>query len=155
MKQIRFILLFSIGLINATSKSLEASEVSQKQPCSLVELRKIDLALESEKIETKVIEKFVWMLDSNCSSASEFSEVSNEVVFKMLQMEMNSFMDIVGSRQTSDRQKRLLLFQVENPVHDGIPLSAIKDMLAKSKYSKTKFGKQLSTSLQVAIDKSK
>lgn len=93
---------------------------------------------------------FFCTLDKTCSNNIEFSEVSNAILFKIIQVEPKTSLKILT--ENSELSLNYILNELKDPINDEIPVTEIHSGISRVKgYDKMK--EQVLMSLQEAKEK--
>ena len=106
MKKIIFTVLIVLGFTN-----LYAGNDCKK--CDIEKVKIVNEHLDS--LTFQIIYDFLCTFDSSCRTNAEFSEWSNETIFKLLDKSPKLFFQVIVKRQIDNK---LILREVENPLLD-------------------------------------
>ncbi|MCK3684228.1 hypothetical protein [Maribellus sp. YY47] len=110
----------------------------------------------SENIENcndELIVKFLQSFGRECKNNVEYSEFSNEVLFKLLQSQPEQFSKVLTKHKDSI-DFDYLIQEIENPLLDLVDLENIQERVVKSINDK-ELKNKLNTALNKAIEKNK
>jgi len=96
---------------------------------------------------------FLKTFGHDCDNNAEFSEVSNENLFKMIEFNSARFITVIEKYQTNIEFNEILKM-IENPIKDGIDLKKISKLVDNVK-SDSKVKSRIIESLKIAINKTK
>jgi len=74
---------------------------------------------------------FLSSIGKECLKNAEFMEYSNEVLFKLMLTEPDTFI-IAFSAEDAKLDRHIILREIANPVHDGIDVNAVKQAILRS-----------------------
>ena len=138
----KFKILISFPLI-----SLAACSQAPCEKCDLEVVKMTDHNIQSLNIE--MINAFICAFDTACAKNAEYSEWSNEVLFKIA----NQYPDYLLTAIKANRPSiPFLLHQFQNPVNDTISLQTIYDKL-KATPAQMKFKEQFLAAIVQAARK--
>ena len=100
-----------------------------------------------ENISEDLMFRFLQTFGSECKNNVEFSEFSNETLFKVIQKQPELFGETLDKNK-SDIEFDSILFELENPLHDLIDLD-----LTKERISELEINKETKEKLLKALDK--
>jgi hypothetical protein len=106
------------------------------EPCSDSVLASVDRVKHLTQAD---VEKFLCTLDSSCSSAVEFSETSNELLFSLLTEYPEYCINVLNEPAFQNRLP-YILHMIESPINDVIDLRDVYDRInqTSSKHKDTK-----------------
>lgn len=111
----------------------------------------IEIVLEmSENIgysNNRLIVKFLQSFGKECENNVEYSEFSNEVLWKLIQSQPEQFCKVLDKHKDSI-DINYIIKKIENPLFDLVDLENTKEIIAKSINDKS-----LKIKLQTALDK--
>lgn len=100
-----------ISLLLLTSASVFAALPCKK--CDLEKIKKVNANL--DKLTFQLISDFLCTFDSSCSNNAEYSEWSNETLFKVLEKSPSLFFKVIAK---GNLNAKLLINEIQNPVND-------------------------------------
>ena len=96
---------------------------------------------------------FLKSLGHDCDNNVEFSEVSNETLFKIMEFNSARFISVIEKHQTEIEFSKILKM-IENPINDGVDLVKMSKLVNNVKIdSETK--SRIIESLKTAINKTR
>jgi len=96
---------------------------------------------------------FLKTLGHDCDNNAEFSEASNETLFKIIEFNSAKFITVIEKHQ-SDIEFSSILKMIENPINDGIDLKKILTLINNVK-SDSMIKSKIVDSIKTAINKYK
>jgi len=94
--------------------------------CNTKFLVKLDSILEARKsLQEKHVAIYFRNMGSECSTNVEFSQMNNELMFKILRLETEKFIAILGVQSKKRITHDYVITELENPIHDGIDLDEV------------------------------
>jgi hypothetical protein len=105
------------------------------------------------KLPEKQILSFLKTLGTICQNNIEFSEYSNEVLFKILKIAPSSTIKTIENHET-ELEISVILKEIENPIHDGLDLQNILRLIKVVK-PESKIKSRIIESIKLAIKKTK
>ncbi|MBL7967619.1 MAG: hypothetical protein JNK09_11515 [Prolixibacteraceae bacterium] len=103
---------------------------SCEDTCYKCDIEKVKIVNESlDKLTMQMVSRFLCTFDSTCTNNSEYSEWSNETLFKVLEKVPGIFFQVVAKGQVDSK---ILLNQIENPINK-IDFQIIYDKIKEAK----------------------
>jgi len=85
-------------------------------PCDKCDIEKVKIANEHlDSLTFQIVSDLLCTFDSICNNNVEYSEWSNETLFKVLEKSPTIFFEVVANEQVNSK---LLLREIESPIHD-------------------------------------
>jgi hypothetical protein len=85
-------------------------------PCDKCDIEKVKIANEHlDSLTFQIVNDFLCTFDSICKNNVEYSEWSNETLFKVLEKSPTLFFKVIA---TGHVDSKLLLKEIESPIHD-------------------------------------
>jgi hypothetical protein len=85
-------------------------------PCDKCDIEKVKSVNEHlDSLTFQIVSEFLCTFDSSCNKNVEYSEWSNETLFKVLEKSPTLFFKVVSTAQVDSK---LLLKEIESPIHD-------------------------------------
>lgn len=104
---------------------------SCEDACYKCDIEKVKIVNENlDKLTMQMVSRFLCTFDSTCANNSEYSEWSNETLFKVLEKAPGIFFQVVVNGQVDNK---ILLDQIENPINDVIDIQIIYDKIKETK----------------------
>ncbi|MBI5914935.1 MAG: hypothetical protein HY842_06125 [Bacteroidetes bacterium] len=108
--------------------------------CDKCDIDKVKIVIDHlDSLTFQIVDDFLCTFDSSCNTNLEYSEWSNETLFKVLDKAPAIFFQVIAKRQVDNK---ILFTEIENPVHDGFDLQEIYDKILATSVPtdlKTKF----------------
>jgi len=95
--------------------------------CDLEKVKTVNEHLDS--LTFQIVNEFLCTFDNSCINNAEYSEWSNETLFKVLDKAPTIFFQVVAKGQVD---KKILLRQIENPIND-IDIQIIYNKIKETK----------------------
>jgi hypothetical protein len=111
----------------------------------------VDISDRVQKYTYAQIQDFLCTFDAQCESNVEFSEFSNEQLFKILESYPQVLIQVLQA--VDDSKQHLILDELENPIHDGFDLEVIYAKLSQIEESNAIL-KKVKVSIESAARKS-
>jgi hypothetical protein len=150
--QYHFKIILIIAIIILIGGALHA----QEEKNNLLKCN-IEIVLEMSKNignnNADLIVKFLQSFGKECENNVEYSEFSNEVLFKLLQSQPEQFCKMLDKHKDSI-DINYIIQEIENPLLDLVDLENTKERIAKSLINKS-LKTKLQTALNKAIEKNK
>jgi hypothetical protein len=139
MRSLFPVLLLAAGALPSCATMGSQSSIAQ---CEM------DVAVRAtqENVDDKAIASLFETADESCLSDKQFMAVFNEALFNTLDRKPRAFVHYFSSF----RDRELILDQIENPVHDSIPITRIIAQLAEISPTNQATFDELRNSLLVA-----
>ncbi len=118
------ILIFFISIFNLSLNGQES--FTEKCNISVV----LEMHENLENISEDLMLKFLKTFGPECKNNVEFSEFSNETLFKVVQQQPELFGKTLD-KHISDLEFDSILFVLENPLHDLIDLNLTKERISE------------------------
>jgi hypothetical protein len=96
---------------------------------------------------------FLQTLGHDCDNNVEFSEYSNETLFKIIEFNPDRFVSVIEKHQAYI-VFNTIFEMIENPVKDGIDLEKVADLVCNIK-TDSKVKSRIVESLKIAINRTK
>ena len=85
-------------------------------PCDKCDIEKVKIVNEHlDSLTFQIVSDFLCTFDSICKNNVEYSEWSNETLFKVLEKSPTIFFQVAAKEQVNSK---LLLREIESPIHD-------------------------------------
>jgi len=85
-------------------------------PCKKCDIEKVKVVYEHlDSLTFQIVSDFLCTFDSICKNNVEYSEWSNETLFKVLEKSPTIFFQVVAAGQVNNK---MLLREIESPIHD-------------------------------------
>ncbi len=141
--------------IEKAEEILKEKEISdQNQDCDINTLVMINSILENgTELNDQNFTDFFANMNPECSNNVEYSEFSNEMIYKTLESNPKKFVVFLGRVSKKKEILEFVLTQLRNPIHDGIDLNAIYKRLDKTETEDAKTKELVSESIKKAIEK--
>jgi hypothetical protein len=104
-----------------------------------------------EKCSNQIIRMFIKTIDTSCRNNAEFSEISNEALFKLLANNTDETL-LVLSEIKDSTLLQFIAREIADPINDGIDVGKVVNNLSKLK-SKYPIANMLLDSAKSAISK--
>jgi hypothetical protein len=125
------------------------SLLAQKE-CKKCDIEKIGVIYDNIKnLNYSIVNDFLCTFDTICNNNVEFSELSNEMLFKILETNPNLFLKAFDSLNKIN--KNLIINEIENPIHDFNYQKIYKNVQDVEYYNKIK--KDILYSIEIAASK--
>jgi hypothetical protein len=119
-------------------------------PCTKCDIEKVKLVNDRlDSLSLQLISDFLCTFDSSCASNVEYSEWSNETLFKVMQKAPTLFFQVI---EREFLNSNLLLQEIRSPINDGIDLQLTYDRLKRGK-AKVEIKAKYLEALKVAAKK--
>jgi hypothetical protein len=115
--------------------------------CDIEKIKSVNANI--DHLTFKMVEDFLCTFDSSCKTNIEFSQWSNEMLYKILNKEPELIILILDQSQIENIE--ILLDEIENPIHE-FNYQDIYEIVSKVKTGKD-FKQQVLESIEVAADK--
>ena len=126
--------------------------LASAQKCKKCDMNAIvDISDRVQKYTYAQIQDFLCTFDAQCESNVEFSEFSNEQLFKILESYPQVLIQVLQA--VDDSKQHLILDELENPIHDGFDLEVIYAKLSQIEESNAIL-KKVKVSIESAARKS-
>uniref|UniRef100_UPI00404ABB47 hypothetical protein n=1 Tax=Flavobacterium sp. TaxID=239 RepID=UPI00404ABB47 len=107
--------------------TLMFSQISFSNSCYACDLEKVVFVSQNlDGLDAKMIHEFLQTFDASCKQNIEFSEFSNETLFKVLEYAPALFLQVI-ERDNIDAE--IILEAIQNPINDSINLQQIYDKI--------------------------
>jgi hypothetical protein len=116
----RFIIVFACLAISIMTFGQESNDKSLK--CNSLTIE--NLRLNTENITDSLVLDFLLSLDVTCKNHVEFSEVSNETLFWLANIETTRLFRVINTKSEL-LDINFIILEFRRPVHDGIDLETI------------------------------
>ncbi|GGF69552.1 hypothetical protein [Wenyingzhuangia marina] len=127
-------------------------KVTEKSSCNIKTLLKIDSLIEiNSKLSDNEYSTFFSNIDPNCSINIEYSEFTNELIFKILETNPEKFISFLNYVPVEKEILEYLLNQLQNPISDTINLNEIASKLKETKTENSQLKKLVLNSISTAI----
>ena len=124
---------------------------SGQDPCNKCDIEKIRAVNENlTALTSEIISNFLCTLDNSCKTSAEFSEWSNETIFKVLDNAPKVFLQVAAK---NGNNISILLTEIQNPIHDTIDFQSIYSKL-KQVQGRENLKRKFLDALIIAADKS-
>lgn len=131
---------------------LTGSLLASAQKCKKCDMNAdVDISDRVQKNTYSQIQSFLCTFDEQCRSNVEFSEFSNEHLFKVIEAYPQVFIQVL--QNVDDVKQRLILDELEVPIHDGFDLELIYAKLSQIEESNAMLEK-VKASIGSAVRKS-
>jgi hypothetical protein len=101
------------------------------KPCSKCDIEKVKIVNEHlDSLSIQIVSDFLCTFDSSCAGNVEYSEWSNETLFKVMQKAPTLFFQVIEREFVSSN---LLFKEIRSPINDGIDLQLTYDRLKTAK----------------------
>ena len=105
-----------------------------------------------EKFPKELNEKDAFILfENHCKHNAEYSQIQNELVFKLLEIDPQLFINIINQGNLNQSLMDEFLNRVESPIHDGFDLDKIIQKIGN--FEKSEGTQKLIKSLNIALSK--
>ena len=95
---------------------LTFTTVFASSPCDKCDIEKVKAANEHlDSLTFQIVNDFLCTFDSICNNNIEYSEWSNEMLFKVLEKSPTIFFKVIATGQVDSK---LLLREIESPIHN-------------------------------------
>ena len=119
---------------------LTVNAVFATRPCIKCDLEKVRIVNQHlDSLTDQMVGEFLCTFNNSCITNVEYSELSNETLFAVLDKAPTLFFQVLTNGQIDDR---FILSEIENPVNDVINLQAVYDRIRFSEANtelKTKY----------------
>ena len=103
-----------------SQEDIEETNLDQKCNGAYV----LTIKMNEDNLDTSMISNLLRTIDESCRNNAEFSEFSNEMLFKVIEKRLDLFCESY-QRLANEIDTAYILFNLRNPIHDGIPLKSI------------------------------
>ena len=84
--------------------------------CEKCDIDKVKIVIEHlDSLTFQIVDDFVCTFDSSCNTNVEYSEWSNETLFKVLDKAPTIFFQVIDKGHVDNK---ILLTEIENPIHE-------------------------------------
>ena len=142
MRRIKKILTIILTLTLSTALATDNCD-----KCDINKVKIVNAHIDS--LTFQAVSEFLCTFDASCINNVEYSEWSNETLFKVLNKAPAIFFQVIAKGQVD---KNLLLKEVESPIHDLIDLSKTYNNL-KSASAPSDTKSQFLNAVIIAADK--
>lgn len=98
--------------------------------CNTSDLVVLDSLIENRKfLYDQDVAMYIMSLNPECTSNVEYSEMNNELMFKILNLDAERFISLLAHINKKSNTLDYVLNNLENPIHDGIDLKEIQNKL--------------------------
>jgi hypothetical protein len=104
-------------------------------------------------LSVRQIFRFLTTISVNCKNNVEFSEFSNERLFKIMELNPDNFLKAI-ERYNENLEFGEILEQIKSPINDGIDLNGIYAKIQKSKVD-SEFKDKILNAIKYSIDLNK
>ena len=146
--EMRKLKLIQTTLIIALTLTL--SPLLAQIECEKCDIEKVKTVNENiGDLTFKIVEEFLCTFDDSCGANIEFSQWSNEMFYKLLDIDPNLVFRVLESGQADNME--ILLDEIENPIHEF----NFENIYAKISNVETtlEFKEKLMKSIELAADK--
>lgn len=116
-------ILYKVIFLTFTLTSFSVQ--SQKNKCDIEKIKSTNKNIEN--LNYKIVEEFLTSFDKSCESNVEFSQWSNEILFKVIENSPEIYFAVYQNLDNDDKEH--LLKELRNPIHDGIDLNKISERI--------------------------
>ena len=110
---------------------LNISTITAQSECEKCEIQKITTVYKNvDNLNYQIINEFLCTFDKSCENNVEYSQWSNEMLFKVIENSTDLYFEVLENY--NQREKDYLLKELESPIHDGIDIQIIYDNIKSS-----------------------
>ncbi len=149
-QQFKLLILFPI-LMSVISSSKSFGQESDTLKCNISIVLQMDDNI--DKAPDELVAKFLKTFGQDCKNNAEYSEFSNEVLFRLLQRQPSKFCFALDSYKESI-DIDYIIQEIENPLLDLIDLEKTKERIVES-LNDMELKVKLQKALDIAIEKNK
>jgi len=121
-------------------------------PCDKCDLEKVRIVNQHlDSLTAQMVHEFLCTFDNSRINNAEYSELSNETLYLVLEKAPDLFFKVLTSGHFDDR---IILREIENPLSDGINLQKIYDKIKLSE-TRTRLKTKYLNALILAAEKGK
>lgn len=128
-------------------EAIGSVRTDRPQKCDIEKVKIVNANLDS--LTFQMIEDFLGTFDKSCISNIEYSQWSNEMLYRLFDNEPDLVFKVIEHGQIDNYQ--ILLDEIENPIHD-IDFQKIYDRISEIK-TKSDFKERVLNSLESASNK--
>lgn len=126
------------------------STVFAQMDCKKCDIEKVKTVNENiDNLTFQMVEDFLCTFDNSCRTNIEYSEWSNEMLYKLLESDPNLVFKVLEQSQGGNIET--LLDEIENPIHD-FDYQKIHDKISDVR-TKSNFKEKVLKSIELAADK--
>ncbi len=115
---------FAIAMVFVFSFSSVPSAVHCDK-CDTSKIKAVDEHLNN--LNYQLVADFFCTLDSSCKNNAEYSEWSNEMLFKVLERSPSLFIKVLT---TNPERAGLIFDEIKHPIHDGLDVLKLYDAVS-------------------------
>ncbi len=129
---LRFIFLVVLIICSSCKEKIKGN-TALKESKKLYAVKKCDVEKVKDiykninSVSSHQIEIFLLTFNKECRTNIEYSEFSNEVLFKLLDTRTKEVVDVLMSNKNIDLET--ILIQLKNPIDDSIDIYSLKNKL--------------------------
>ena len=111
-----------------TIEELVTDSTYAKYWCSIEVLKKIEKSL--DELEITMLEEFLASFHENCKNNIEYSEWSNELLFKVIEKSPDNFLQLLFKNSSLD--KGVILNELSSPINDNFEIDNLVEIIKKA-----------------------
>ncbi len=98
--------------------------VFEENKCDEQQLKLVMERISNNSEDINVKDGFI-LLENNCKTNIEFSQIQNELIFRTLELKPSIFVDLIENQKFKEFVLLNFISNIENPIHDEIDLTRI------------------------------